>query len=474
MNILFVANHHKTIFFKKIADELSKIGYRIYWLSPSTRWSQWLFDNGVTRNDMLTITDFSDEWKKERKLSDAEYLELAELEKINDLAMNDLILMDRLLKLKPYAYALRYLSVCNKYITNFLKINKINIVFYEATWAMEVLLAQICTKLSIKIFCVETARIVDRFIFCEGFLADSFVNNRVASDEHMLSAETIYENIFAKSLKPAYFILNNKPPKLSCKYIKSFGSHLKLSKLNESDETYTPISKLIKDRIFSFVRYKFIIKQLKLTVNDIKDKPYVLYPLHVQPESSVDVRGSYYCNQLEVIVAIARSLPVTHNLIVKEHSNSIGTRPLSFYKACKNIPGVILISPYEDSIKLIKGADLVISITGTPCLEAFLLGVKVLMLSKAFFSDLIKSNGFDIFSGRFSKIAKILQEPNLSREEAKIRGVKLIAHVLANSYSGTIGDTLSDPGVIESENINNLVQGFAAFLTYIKQSTCLV
>ena len=46
-------------------------------------------------------------------------------------------------------------------------------------------------------------------------------------------------------------------------------------------------------------------------------KPYVLFGLHLQPESSIDVWAPFFSNQLWVIELLSRAIPPTHALLVR-------------------------------------------------------------------------------------------------------------------------------------------------------------
>ncbi len=469
MNILFTVSHYKTVFFKEIADNLAKVGHNVFWISPGKLWAKWLVRQGVDRENILVIADYFKDWSNNNQLSDADLDMLFDLEKINKWSIKDLIMMDRLLKLKPYQYALRYLSVCQCKIGSFFKSKKIEIVFQEVTWAVELLITQICCKSGIKVFSVDSVRIpYDRFAFFEGHLAEGFVTDNEIKNEHIVLAEAIYKGVCNKSKKPDYFAINNKAPKLKLRFFIRFFWHLSTIQYNIGDETYPPIFYLIKERINSVVRYKWVKKYISNFDNDAyQDKPYVLFPLHVQPEASIDVRGSYYSNQLELIKVLARSIPITHNLLIKEHSNFLGTKSISFYKECAKIPGVYLVDPYADSISLIKFADLVVSVTGTACLEAGILGVKSLLLGEAFFSNLAFCNKLEIFSEKFDGIYRILTAQVPSDKERKKRAIDGISRIIANSYPGIVGDVRFDSRCKLPDNIESVFAGFCHFISQV-------
>jgi hypothetical protein len=469
MNILFTVSHYKTLFFKKIADNLTNVGHNVFWISPGKLWARWLMRQGVDKENILVVADYVKEWSNNNQLSDIDLHMLFDLEKFNKWSIKDLIMMDRLLKLKPYHYALKYLSVCQHQISSFFKSKEIEIVFQEVTWAIELLITQICNKNGIKVFSIDSVRIpYDRFAFFEGHLAKGFITDNKIKNEYVTLAESIYRDICNKSKKPDYFVFNNKVPKLKLKFFIRFFWHLINIRYNIGDETCPSIFHLIKERINSIVRYKWVKKYISSYNSDAyRDKPYVLFPLHVQPEASIDVRGSYYSNQLELIKILARSIPVTHNLLVKEHPNFIGTKRISFYKECVKIPGVYLVNPYEDSISLIKSADLVISVTGTACLEAGILGVKSLLLGEAFFSNLTFCNKVEIFSEKFNGIYKVLTTQMPSDKERRKRAINGISRIIANSYPGIVGDVRSDSRCKLPDNIKNVVAGFCHFISQV-------
>lgn len=113
---------------------------------------------------------------------------------------------------------------------------------------------------------------------------------------------------------------------------------------------------------------------------------FFFFPLHLQPEASTSVFATYFCDQLNSIKNIAFTLPFPYKLFVKEHPAALGTRSKDFYKKLKQIPNVVLISPYESVENLIKKSQGVITLTSTIGLEAALTGKPVYVLGDVFYS----------------------------------------------------------------------------------------
>jgi hypothetical protein len=111
--------------------------------------------------------------------------------------------------------------------------------------------------------------------------------------------------------------------------------------------------------------------------------PYVLFGLHFQPESSIDVWAPFFSNQMWVIELLARSIPPSHKLLVKIHKSDISNYSTDQLRRMCSYPGVELVRPFADTRDLIERADLVISIQGTMGLEAALLGKPVIMLGES-------------------------------------------------------------------------------------------
>lgn len=105
---------------------------------------------------------------------------------------------------------------------------------------------------------------------------------------------------------------------------------------------------------------------------------YAFYPLHTEPEVSLLVYGRPYVNQIEVIRALAMSLPADTVLVVKEHPWMVGKRSMGAYRKLLDIPRVRLASPALEARELVAHSRLVAVVTGSVALEAAMLGKPVI------------------------------------------------------------------------------------------------
>lgn len=166
--------------------------------------------------------------------------------------------------------------------------------------------------------------------------------------------------------------------------------------------------------------WKSVISQIKKKIKSligyhsfdvpIKNERFVLYPLHMKPESSTSVLARHFSDDMAFIRNIAFNIPMGYKLYVKEHYINYGTTPFSFYNEIRKIPNVRLISSNEDTKELIKSCKALITLSGTMGLEALLMHKKVILFGNVFYEahpNCIKVNNFeDVF-----QILSTLKEP---------------------------------------------------------------
>lgn len=110
-------------------------------------------------------------------------------------------------------------------------------------------------------------------------------------------------------------------------------------------------------------------------------KNYCVYFLHHSPEYTIDTLGGPFRDQLFLIKTIAEALPLNQILYVKEHVGMIGLRPTSVYKTISKLSNVELLPNNILSQKIIKNADIVFTVSGTPAIEAMINDVPAITFS---------------------------------------------------------------------------------------------
>ncbi|MES2281944.1 MAG: hypothetical protein V4542_11075 [Pseudomonadota bacterium] len=111
-------------------------------------------------------------------------------------------------------------------------------------------------------------------------------------------------------------------------------------------------------------------------------KEAVFYAMHFQPEASTLVNGIWYSNQVTVIEALSKALPLGYTLVVKEHPRGRGMRPLWQYKHMASLHNVV----FSDlpSKEIVRKCQMVVSVSGSIGLEALAMRIPVLMLGRTF------------------------------------------------------------------------------------------
>ena len=444
-NICFVGNFYLTKLYDVLAGRLLDHDVDSFWIIPKK--SQ--YDELCNRYPKEKLLLLNRSWIEKDN------------EPIGDFKLNELLFSDRVWKYsKTEGY--RFLTNIQKPIYDFIKKNNIKLVFGEVTWAHEILIHRMCTQI----------RSMDCSYFSQ--MVARIPNNRFFffSDEKLSQIIKVQNKIITslpeiKIEKPAYLSINNKLMKKKMS-LKGILHRLKLFISNENIEFTDP--NVITNRI---QRLKIVGKEIinqqfyqflhRTTLEEIETKKFVFYGFHVQPEASVDVCGRYNENQFEIALNIWRQLPPGWLLVLKEHSNAIGNRSVSFFKKLLRYPNIVLINEYTDSHQIIKKAQLVVVNTGTLGLEAALMGIPAISLSKVYFNILNYCRYMtwqDI--EKYDTLEDVITEINSKGNNLNDLSKLLQKH----SFEGTVCDVHSMPSVLEEGNISNIVSAFLALISW--------
>ncbi|MCI0645007.1 MAG: hypothetical protein L0332_11915 [Chloroflexi bacterium] len=158
-------------------------------------------------------------------------------------------------------------------------------------------------------------------------------------------------------------------------------------KSQAGDPLYTSWFKRRYDKVIMAVR------QARMSQADYFSFPaegekYVFFPLHLEPELSLLLYAPFFTHQFAIIQNVAQSLPHNTCLYVKDHPRALGRRSAQYYREVTAIPNVRLMAPTVKGQDLIRGAEGVITITGTAGLEAILFGKPVITFGNVFYNFL--------------------------------------------------------------------------------------
>lgn len=124
----------------------------------------------------------------------------------------------------------------------------------------------------------------------------------------------------------------------------------------------------------------------KLVMTD--NTEYFFYPLHYEPEATIEYSGYHFNDQVMLIGRIAHCLKTNQMLIVKEHPQQLGTLMNRNYRELKKkytnilfLPGTISSSLLFPKIKCL------ITLTGTAGFESWVCKKPVIVFGEIFYKD---------------------------------------------------------------------------------------
>lgn len=460
MNVCFLSNYYRTLFFERVARGLVDRNVNVFWIAASRRWADELIRRGTSPERILCLADFKAEWLAAAAAPAADDPDLARLED-SGVTANELILMDRELRKRPYAKT--YLAVIAREIRRFLAEHDIQAAFGEQTWGFELVTALLCAAEGREYLAPYTVRIPsDRFAFFRGISMAEIVELGVADDEHWRAAGAVLEALRSRAYRPYYFHIQNKIRHVRRHWFGEWALQW-FSRLTAGDETLPAIRDRFSWRFMRSVNtYRMRWGQPFLRDGIPGDRPFVLVTLHMQPEASIDVLASRNADQIENVRALARVIPQGWEIYVKEHSNAIGVRSPRYYDELRRIPGVRLIDPHADTFRLIEASQLVLSPSGTVCFEAGLLGRKAATFAPMYFAPVMSPGAVALSRLDRAGFLRLLERDD--RGEGRMEPSAFLAWLHAQSVPGRVGDPVHDPSCMTEENVAFVVAGFMTLL----------
>lgn len=189
-----------------------------------------------------------------------------------------------------------------------------------------------------------------------------------------------YEGVVPPSDRPALKVHRRAPWRVAVRVLRRYIQYRGSVSATDNHVPH-PLRSLWFGGVVNPLRARYAAARLKArytSAQELRALRYCFYPLHTEPEVSLLVYGRPFLNQIEIIRAIAISLPVDMVLVVKEHPWMVGKRTIGAYRKILQIPRVRLVSPAMDARELIAGAALVAVVTGSVALEAAILGKPVI------------------------------------------------------------------------------------------------
>jgi hypothetical protein len=425
------------LYFKDLAKFLSS-DYDVYWIFYLRSDYNDFLKSPEDFNASFVYTD-----KNSLKNNSFWFDELIEIEKSFECNLNDILLMDRFLIRENSFLSKNYLFYCTKSIYSVYESEKPDIILTWRDTAPQIISFSLGKYFNIPSFIPTRIRIPSNFFgFNTSIFTNSFfkINDNDSNSENLSSI--LLNQFKSEIVKPELKIASRNfldVFKLLPNHFKAFFRLLK-------KVTYDKGNYFNRYSIFEIISF-YVLRRINLLLFKLF-KPYhrfsyelydndsfCFYPLHTQPESSIDVQASLYSNQYEVILKIIKSLPINFKLIVKIHPTDVDGKSFFFYKRIKMIPNVILVNYDVSSNWLIKNSKIVFTLTGTAGFESALHNKAVIVFSNNFFNIFPNVFFYDETIPLKSLINKVLDSDFLSFDSSDI--VKKYSSLLESVVEGS-------------------------------------
>lgn len=465
MHVTFITNQHKTAFYLAIAHSLQARvpTARVSWLSTGQRWSDLLREGGVSDQDIFELHKDGNVWANAPALPN--YRNLKMLESGLTVPINDMIIMDRTLNKWDNNRSRSYMAAVGARIEAFLRGQSPDIVLGETTWAVELLALQLAERHGAAAGSLGTLRIpADRMVIFRGPYQRDI--HRLANPVETAPdiAQEALISLRERNVQPYYLSMNNNPTRFRPHWISEAlkaGKDSLFGKTWSRDPSVPTLAHRIHYRVArSWRNLRDVPKAGFERAPEASSNPFILFTLHVQPESSVDVFASPFNDQLAAIRALSRKMPADWELWVKEHSNAIGDRGRDFYQALQKIPGVRLIDPAESVLALIRRAAAVISPSGTVSFEASMLKRPAGTLAQMYFSPVLALGTLDVYNLMAGEIEQLCAEAEtyVSGDVAETERRVFLSNMIAHSRPAIVGDPINVPRCMEQDNVSTIAE----------------
>jgi hypothetical protein len=450
--------------FLPFATALEQVGFQVYWIHSLQSFTECLLRNNVAASHIVDISDA----RQFHLDPDTAANELAQLEYSGGPRINDIILMDRNVRRQPYQFALRYLATAARQIEHLVREQNIRGLASGRDTSLQLIAMLVARKLNVPWAGTTYLRLPnERFMLTRSHHTDEIYPLGTVGDEHYEAARKYLAAFRSRTARP-YLRASSS----------SFGQVIARLPLHVR-EGLRLIRQARHDRGNNFARYSlleiagmYLRKKknlvtaglcLRLPHNIEPNRPFALFGLHRQPESSVDVLGAYYSDQPNLIRTIARSLPAGYEFFVKIHASDADGWPLSFYRGLQSIPAVRLIPPGVDSRALIEQASIVITNSGTMALEAALLGRPAITFGRVHFNPLPSVRCCTTPTLLPQLIDELLQRKPAPEDEERV--VEFMAQMHAWSFAGLPNRSVFNQSLTQND-IRILQQAYTALFEF--------
>lgn len=217
------------------------------------------------------------------------------------------------------------------------------------------------------------------------------INSIVPQEKDYQLAQKYIEEIRVKKAKPFYISDARKGRITFLEMIKStVGDFIRLYFNNKRIKQANGF--VYEDFSDSFLSsYKEYWLQKKYEYNSLEDtkgKECFFFPLHLEPEATINYFVDENYSQTTLVDLMAKSMGVNQYLVVKEHPQHPGALLKPEYQELRKLhKNVIFLPSYESSYKVLEQARAVITLTSSAAWEGLILGKPAIVLGNIFYDQ---------------------------------------------------------------------------------------
>lgn len=428
MNIIFVENRYRTLFWRRVADALVRDGHNVAFITQNKNFRSWGFKEYVIpypgkdiESLNFPIERFSEQIKSDRNIN--------------------------YFKHKGSAHYSYYASEIESILDDF----KPEIVFGESTAFHELITIELCKQRRVLYLQPSTVRYpTGRFSFYKYDTLEPYLGSKENLDEK--KADLIIKSIITRKVIPDVM----RKPKVSLdSKIHRLMELISLTTSYFEGEHFNTPSPLVKREIENRknkLRKKWDTLAFSQTEN-VKTKFKVLYPMHMQPEANLDVWGRKHRDQLETIRALVKYTDSDVEIVIKPN-------PKSKYELTEELISFIqknercrFVAHNVSMGETLAKVDAVVTVTGTVAIECILANKPVLTLVKT----LNNTNNNCIYLDDIAEIGKWIERIKMNQfpsidDKGKRDFINLL---MKTSYVGKPYQT-----DLDDKNLNNCILGF--------------
>lgn len=284
-----------------------------------------------------------------------------------------------------------YITHMIDYCDDLIKIHQADSAFlYAIAGAYSCALGDIFQHEGLKAYRLQHCRVDNLYILdpsLKGMLEplwDRFDKGEAGDEEELERAKTWLHDFREKSSKePDYMgwvrdtiAKNLAPVGILKNIVRSFvrATYFTIFPRKRALHTETRIFKILESFRYPWHYRKAAKWPNLLGKEDLKDRDFIYYPLHLDPEASTMYLSPNYTDQHAVLEALSKQRPLHQDIIVKENPFMLGRRPKGYYEFIQSLPGVYIADPAIAGIELVQRCSSVLTLTSTTAWEAMLLG----------------------------------------------------------------------------------------------------